>query len=114
MKLNRRQLRKLILRETRIISESPMKIDANKLTAAIMAGGAATAAMPPAMAMILGLVTGEALASAPQALYDGLDQDIKLALDGLVEAIKAVPSKYKKSFIESVVELINSATESIS
>jgi hypothetical protein len=117
MKLNRRQLRKLILRETRIISESSMKIDSNKLTAAIMAGGAVTAAMPGAsipMAMILGLIAGEKLVDAPKALYDGLNPDIKLALDGLVEAIKVLPSKYKKSLIESVVELINGATESIS
>ena len=111
MKLNRSQLRKLIIKETRLITESPA--DAGAVSAAIAAGGAASA-MPAAAAMIVALVTGKALAGTAEAMYDALDDKVKIALDGLVAAIQAVPENMKDSLIEAVVELINDATASIS
>ena len=111
MKLNRSQLRKLIIKETRLITESPA--DAGAVSAAIAAGGAASG-MPAAAAMIVALVTGKALAGTAEAMYDALDDKVKIALDGLVAAIQAVPENMKDSLIEAVVELINDATASIS
>ena len=111
MKLNRQQLRRIILSETRLITESASSA---AVAAAIAASGAGMDKVSGGGALIVALVLGKTLDIASKALYDGLDESIRIALDGLVAAIKSVPENMKNSLIELVVELINDATASIS
>lgn len=109
MRLTRTQLRRMIIKEVRMMQEG-----ANELTQMIAAATAGSPMGPAMNAMISGLVAGNALDGEAQKLYDSLPEEIQIALDGLVIAIKALPGKAKESVIKKCVEAINSVTDAIS
>ncbi len=112
MKINRRQLRRLIIAEAAKADKADKK---EHVINAIKVG--ALARTSPILATPYGLFTllvlGKQLDKASQAVYKSLDPRIKSALDGLVSAVKSVPGDIKESLIITAVEYIDSIANSI-
>lgn len=114
MRLNRRQLRKLI-NETVMLEQASdsKKVDPSDVVSAVLKGTTYAGGIPGGLGVLVSLSLGKTLAGEAKEFYDGLDPRIKTALNGFAEAIKAVPDNMKESLILTAVEFIEGATDLI-